>query len=127
MKGAYREPAAVAFPRKAHVDANYLTLAQRMLAPARYGERARAVFGTHDERMIAAIREHARAAGTGLDRFEFHLLYGIRTAAQHRLAREGHRVRALVSYGTQWFPWYMRRLAERPANLLFLAKSIVAR
>jgi proline dehydrogenase len=127
VKGAYLEPATVAFPQKRDVDSNYLTLARRLLAEAPEGHRCRVVFGTHDDKIITAIQHHARANGAGLDRFEFHLLYGIRTRLQKDLAQKGHQVRVLISYGSQWFPWYMRRLAERPANLMFVARSMFAR
>ena len=121
VKGAYREPANVAYPRKSDVDANYFRLATQMLTATVTG--LRAVFGTHDRRVIDRIRQHANAS-IPRDAFEFHLLFGIQRAEQLRLAREGHRVKTLISYGEQWFPWYMRRLAERPANLAFVAKSM---
>jgi proline dehydrogenase len=123
VKGAYREPANVAFPRKHDVDENYFTLAVAMLAAARKSG-LRCVFGTHDQHLIARIQRHADAAGISRDAFEFHMLYGIQRAEQIRLARDGYRVKVLISYGEQWFPWYMRRLAERPANLMFLARSM---
>ncbi len=122
VKGAYREPGNIAYPRKSDVDENYFTLATHMLAASAAG--LRPVFGTHDQRLIDRIRQHADAAAVPRDAFEFHLLFGIQRAAQARLAREGHRVKVLISYGEQWFPWYMRRLAERPANLVFVAKSM---
>ena len=121
VKGAYREPANVAYPRKSDVDANYFRLATQMLAATATG--LRAVFGTHDRRVIDRIRQHANTS-VPRDAYEFHLLFGIERAEQVRLAREGHRVKTLISYGEQWFPWYMRRLAERPANLAFVAKSM---
>jgi proline dehydrogenase len=119
VKGAYREPAGVAFPRKRDVDENFLKLARQMLAQDSGGKTCRTVFGTHDTRMISAIQGH------GIP--EFHLLYGIQPALQRQLAGSGYRVRVLISYGAQWFPWYMRRLAERPANVLFVVKSLFAR
>jgi proline dehydrogenase len=82
------------------------------------------VFGTHDPRLLDAIRDHAKGRGLDAGACEFHLLYGIQRAEQERLARAGHRVSVLISYGTYWFPWYMRRLAERPANVLFVVKSL---
>ena len=124
VKGAYREPADVAFPRKADVDEHYFTLATRMLA--QHGS-LRSVFGTHDQRLIDRIRQHATATDVPRDAFEFHLLFGIRRDMQVRLARAGHLVKVLISYGEQWFPWYMRRLAERPANLVFVAKSLLSK
>jgi proline dehydrogenase len=124
VKGAYREPPDVAFPRKSDVDDNYVTLARRMLE---HHATLRSVFGTHDQRLIDRLRQHADGARVPRDTFEFHLLFGIQRDAQVRLARAGHLVKVLISYGEQWFPWYMRRLAERPANLVFVAKSMVSR
>ena len=94
------------------------------IAPEAAGRRV--VFGTHDQGLIGRIRWHAEAMGVTPDAFEFHLLFGIRRAEQARLSREGGRVRVLISYGEEWFPWYMRRLAERPANLWFVAKSMLS-
>jgi proline dehydrogenase len=124
VKGAYREPASLAIPRKADVDENYFRLATEMLA---HHASLRSVFGTHDQRLIDRIRQQADGARVPRDAFEFHLLFGIQRAAQVRLARDGYRVKVLISYGEQWFPWYMRRLAERPANLAFVAKSMLSR
>jgi proline dehydrogenase len=124
VKGAYREPEHVAFPRKADVDENYFRLAAQMLAQH---ATLRSVFGTHDTRMIERIKRHADEASVPRDAFEFHLLFGIQRDTQVRLARGGHKVKVLISYGAQWFPWYMRRLAERPANLVFVAKSMLSR
>lgn len=127
VKGAYKEPPAVALPAKRDVDARYLDLARRLLSDDARRRGVRAVFGTHDPRLLAAIRSHAAGAGLETQACEFHLLYGIQRAEQERLARAGHRVSVLISYGTYWFPWYMRRLAERPANVLFVVKSLVRR
>ena len=124
VKGAYREPAAVAFPSRREVDGRYLALAKRVLAADARAAGVRAVFGTHDPRLLSAIPRHAAAGGLGPGDGEFHLLYGIQRAEQRRLARAGHRVSVLISYGSHWFPWYMRRLAERPANVLFVVKSV---
>jgi proline dehydrogenase len=124
VKGAYREPAAIAFPARRDVDARYLDLARRLLSADARRAGVRAVFGTHDGRLVDAIRGHAAAQGLDARACEFHLLYGIQRAQQERLARAGHRVSVLVSYGSYWFPWYMRRLAERPANVLFVVKSL---
>ena len=124
VKGAYNEPPAVAFPKKSDVDANYLALAQLMLAPAARAAGSRAVFGTHDLALIQTIRSHARSVGVKAAEYEFHMLYGIQKAAQQRLAKDGAPVRVLIAYGDYWFPWYMRRLAERPANVWFVAKSL---
>ena len=124
VKGAYKEPPAVAFPAKSEVDARYLDLACRLLSDDARRAGVRAVFGTHDPRLLAAIRGHAAGQGLDAKACEFHLLYGIQRAEQERLARAGHRVSVLISYGSYWFPWYMRRLAERPANVLFVLKSL---
>jgi proline dehydrogenase len=124
VKGAYREPADLAYPRKSDVDANFLRLAKELIAPAARASGLRAVFGTHDRRLIHAIQAHAGATGVPRDAFEFDLLFGIQRDEQKQLARDGYRIRVLVSYGEYWFPWYMRRLAERPANVLFVARSM---
>jgi proline dehydrogenase len=122
VKGAYNEPADVALPGKKDVDAQYFTLAVRLLDAAAAG-RGTAVFGTHDLRLIDRIREQAgtrKAEG----RYEVHMLYGIRSDAQRALAAAGVKVRVLISYGSHWFAWYMRRLAERPANVWFVVRSL---
>jgi proline dehydrogenase len=106
------------------VDENYFHLAQRLLSPEARAAGVRAAIATHDLKLIARIREWAAAQGIARDRLEFAMLYGIQREEQLRLAREGYRVSVLVSYGSFWFPWFMRRLAERPANILFLAKNI---
>lgn len=124
VKGAYNEPPEVAFPKKSDVDANYLALAQVMLGDGARAAGSRAVFGTHDLDLIAAIRGHAGAVGVKPAEYEFHMLYGIQKAAQVRLARDGAALRVLIAYGEYWFPWYMRRLAERPANVWFVVKSL---
>ena len=124
VKGAYREPPDKAFPRKKDVDDNYLVLAKLQRAEDARKAGTRPVFGTHDTRIIRAIEEHGAVIGLSPRQCEFHLLYGIQRAEQQRLARAGHAIRVLISYGEYWFPWYMRRLAERPANVLFVAKSL---
>jgi proline dehydrogenase len=124
VKGAYREPATIAYPHKRDVDAQYLTLARQMISPEARAAGFKPVFGTHDQRIIRAIQDHAGSTGVPKEAFEFDLLYGIQRSEQQQLAREGYRVRVLISYGTHWFPWYMRRLAERPANMWFVAKSV---
>ena len=123
VKGAYNEPANVAFPKKRDVDQRYLELAQRLLAatprpPQPHG------FGTHDVNLIERICTHARASGIPTSAFELQMLFGIRGADQVRLAQAGHAMRVLISYGSYWFPWYMRRLAERPANVWFVVRSM---
>jgi proline dehydrogenase len=126
VKGAYRERANIAYPRKRDVDDTFLTLAKLMIGPNPGTVGLRAVFGTHDPRLIRAIQGHLDATRRPRESVEFHLLFGIQRAEQIRLAREHYRVRVLISYGEQWFPWYMRRLAERPANVLFVAKSMLS-
>ena len=124
VKGAYNEPGAVAFPKKSDVDANYYALAQTMLGAAARTAGSRAVFGTHDLPLIESIRAHAHGTNVKASEYEFHMLYGIQKPAQLRLTQQGALVRVLIAYGDYWFPWYMRRLAERPANVWFVAKSL---
>jgi proline dehydrogenase len=126
VKGAYKEPSSVAFPSKADVDENYFKLAAAMLEPSGRPASFRAVFGTHDVPLIAKIRAHAERAGVAARDVEIHMLYGIQRAEQLRLVSDGATVRVLIAYGTYWFPWYMRRLAERPANIWFVIKSMFA-
>jgi proline dehydrogenase len=125
VKGAYNEPPDLAFPGKAEVDASYLALARRLLDAAAAGSAGRTVFGTHDRALIDGIGAHALSCGAGRKKCEYHLLYGIGRQEQDRLAGEGWPLRVLISYGAYWFPWYMRRLAERPANVLFVARSLL--
>lgn len=128
VKGAYDEPPAIAFPRKRDVDAAYLRLAMRLLRGARaHPDTPLPAIATHDTAMLEQIARTAGTAGSGPDRYEVHMLYGIRTREQERLARAGHGVRCLISYGAAWFPWYVRRLAERPANIGFVIRSMAAR
>ena len=124
VKGAYNEPASIAFPRKRDVDGRYAALAEQLLQEAVRG-RVRPVFGTHDLRLIARIRELAGRQGTAPSAYEIHMLYGIKAAAQRTLAADGCTVGVLISYGTAWFAWYMRRLAERPANVWFVVRNLV--
>jgi proline dehydrogenase len=126
VKGAYKEPRQIAFHRKKHVDANFLRLADTILQEVSRGAGVRAHFGTHDPQMINGVINRADTLGLPKNAYEFQLLYGIRRDLQDSLAAEGYRIRVLISYGDSWFPWYMRRLAERPANLLFLARNLVA-
>jgi proline dehydrogenase len=118
-KGAYKEPAAVAFPKKADVDANYVKLMKMLLPSGIYHGIA-----THDPAMLAATKEFAAANGIRTDQFEFQMLYGIRTDLQEQLVREGFRLRVYIPFGGDWFPYFMRRLAERPANLVFFLRNI---
>jgi proline dehydrogenase len=124
VKGAYNEPADIAFPKKSDVDQNYRQLADRLLAEAGR-QRAKPVFGTHDLRLVETIRKAAVAQRVDASAYEFHMLYGIRAAEQRSLASMGARVRVLISYGSAWFAWYMRRLAERPANVWFVLRNLV--
>ncbi len=124
VKGAYMEPPDKAFPRKRDVDANYFALAMRLLGEEARRAGVRTIFGTHDTALIHRIEEAARGAGLRPQDLEFQMLYGIKQAEQERVAAQGHRFRVLISYGDAWFPWYMRRLAERPANVLFAVRNI---
>ncbi len=119
-KGAYVEPAAVAFPDKADVDAAYGQLMERLLRDGNFP-----AIATHDERLIARAVAFVRANGIEPDRFEFQMLYGVRRDLQERLVRAGYGVRVYVPFGTQWYPYFMRRLAERPANVAFILRSIL--
>lgn len=119
VKGAYREPASVAHQRMGDVDDAYVALAGRLLDANPYP-----AFATHDPAMIDAVKAAARARGLGPERYEFQMLYGIRRDLQASLAAEGHRVRVYVPFGRQWFPYFMRRLGERPANVWFVLKGI---
>lgn len=119
-KGAYREPPTVAFPSKADVDGNYLACAKRLLTSGNYPGLA-----THDEKIIASLCDFVSSEGIARDRFEFQMLYGVRRDLQERLVRDGFRVRVYVPYGTHWYPYLMRRLAERPANVMFILGNIV--
>jgi len=120
VKGAYDEPAEIAYPRKRDVDRSFARLMERMLSSGIYH-----AIATHDERLIAATRQYAREHGIPPERYEFQLLYGIRRDVQRNLLRQGERVRLYVPYGRQWYPYFMRRLAERPANLLFLLRNLL--
>ena len=118
-KGAYQEPASLAFPRKADVDTNYVLLAGRLLSsPVYHG------IATHDEAMIRAVRDYAAHNGIAPDRFEFQMLYGVRRDLQRRLVEEGYRVRIYLPFGHEWYPYFMRRLAERPANAFFVLRNL---
>jgi proline dehydrogenase len=124
VKGAYNEPPELAYPRKKDVDENFFRLAQRLLDPEVRKAGTRAGFGTHDLRLIQKIEQVAQELGLRKEPVEFQLLYGIQRPEQVRLAQAGYRVRVLISYGSQWFPWFMRRLAERPANLSFVMRNL---
>ena len=123
VKGAYNEPAEIAFPLKRDVDENYLHLAQRLLSPESRKMRVRAAMATHDRALIKKIVEWSASQGIAKTNLEFQMLYGIQRSEQLRLVRDGYRCNVLISYGSFWFPWFMRRLAERPANVIFLARN----
>jgi proline dehydrogenase len=117
-KGAYKEPPEMAYPRKAEVDQSFLALSRMLLSSAIFHGLA-----THDEKIVAATKAYAAEHGIGRERFEFQMLYGVRRDLQRGLVREGYKVRVYVPFGTEWYPYFMRRLAERPANVLFLARN----
>ena len=121
-KGAYQEPPDIAFPKKADVDANYVKLMKLILPSGIYHGIA-----THDPAMIQATKDFAREKNIGPEKFEFQMLYGIRTDLQEQLVRERYRLRVYIPYGTDWFPYFMRRLAERPANLAFFLRNLLPR
>jgi proline dehydrogenase len=123
VKGAYNEPPEIAFPRKADVDENFFRLAKRLLGPEARRAGVRAALATHDRKLIRRLCAWAREQGLPNRELEFEMLYGIQRAEQLRLVGEGYRLGVLISYGPFWFPWFMRRLAERPANLFFLARN----
>lgn len=118
-KGAYDEPAEVAYPDKKDVDKNYVEVMQLLLSSGVYHGIA-----THDPKMIDATTDFAQREGIGKDAFEFQMLYGIRRDLQEQLARDGYRMRVYVPYGKHWYPYFMRRLAERPANIWFVMKNM---
>jgi len=127
VKGAYNEPADIAFADKRDVDESYFRLAQTLLSEEAQRAGMRAAIATHDRVLVQRVIDFAAARGLQKRRFEFQMLYGIQRAEQQRLAAEGFRSIVLVAYGAYWFPWYMRRLAERPANVLFLARNLFSK
>jgi len=120
-KGAYLEPSRVAFAEKAEVDANYVRLMERLLVAGHHP-----AIATHDERLVNRVLEMARAKSISPDRFDFEMLFGVRRDLQLRLVNSGWRVRVYLPYGQEWYPYLVRRLAERPANLGFFARSLLA-
>jgi proline dehydrogenase len=119
-KGAYKEPAEVAFPRKGDVDSNYIRLSCMLLdSPVYHG------LATHDIVMINAAKSFARQHGIEASRFEFQMLFGVRRDLQRELVRDGYKMRVYIPFGREWYPYFMRRLAERPANVFFLAKNLM--
>jgi proline dehydrogenase len=126
VKGAYNEPPEIAFPRKQDVDENYFELGKQMLRAKKENCCVRAAFGTHDVALIRRLADFASSEGFGKRDFEVQMLYGIQRAEQERLASEGCTSIVLVSYGDYWYPWFVRRLAERPANLWFMVRNVFA-
>ena len=126
VKGAYSEPPEVAFPRKQDVDDNYFALAKEMLVAKKESRCVRAAFGTHDVPLILRLAELASKEGLAKGAFEVQMLFGIQRAEQERLANEGCTSIVLVAYGNYWYPWFVRRLAERPANLWFMVRNVFA-
>lgn len=125
VKGAYAEPPVIAFQRRDEVDSNYVALSASILDALKSGQRLFLGLGTHDVRLIEQVAQ--RAADLGLPRtaFDVEMLYGIRTDEQRRLKQQGYAVRVLIAYGEAWYPWYMRRLAERPANVIFALRQLL--
>ena len=123
VKGAYKEPTEIAFEQKKDVDKNYIHLAE-LLLHASQENKIRAAFGTHDENIICSLIKWSKQNNIQKDKIEFQMLYGIKTEKQKNLSQRGYTVRVLISYGEYWYPWYMRRLAERPANVLFVLKNM---
>jgi proline dehydrogenase len=126
VKGAYKESSAVAFSQKAKVDENFFALSRELVSDAARTAGVRAAIATHDVKLIRRITHYVESNELGRDTVEFQMLYGIQQQEQLRLAREGWKSLVLVAYGTYWFPWYMRRLAERPANVLFVLRNLLA-
>ena len=126
VKGAYREPPSVALTNRADIDSRYRALAGELLGAVagRGGGGARVAFGTHDMRLVEAIRADAKHMGVPDSAFEIQMLYGIQDGARRRLAADGVRTRVLISYGLAWYPWFMRRLAEKPANLMLIPRNL---
>ncbi|MGW8361989.1 proline dehydrogenase family protein, partial [Streptomyces wedmorensis] len=122
VKGAYKEPASVAIQDKPEIDKAYVRIMKILMDGEGYP-----MIGSHDPRLISIGQELARRAGRKLDEYEFQMLYGIRSEEQNRLAAEGHRMRVYTAYGTDWYGYFMRRLAEKPANLLFFVRSILTK
>lgn len=125
VKGAYDEPPEVAYPSKADTDASYIRLMEQLFSDEAQSNGVFPAIGTHDTRLIDWAKDYTHQRAIPQDRFEFQMLYGIRSGLQRQLVAEGYRVRAYVPYGDQWFPYFMRRLAERPANVVFLARNLL--
>ena len=122
VKGAYRESDTVALQKRPEIDARYRALSSTLLGAASQG--ARVVFGSHDMSLLAHVRSDARDLGVQESAFEVQMLYGIQDAGRQQLAKEGLKTRVLISYGKAWYPWFMRRLAEKPSNLVMVARNL---
>ena len=126
VKGAYLEPPDVAFPKKADTDENFYKMCVRLLQPDAIAAGCLLHIGTHDMSIVERLNTYIRQNNVPASAYEYAMLYGIQRGAQQRMAKEGKRLRVLISYGEYWFPWYMRRLAERPANVWFVVKNMFA-
>jgi proline dehydrogenase len=124
-KGAYKEPSNIAFPDKADVDQNMIDLMHRLLGEKARANGARLGMATHDEKMIAATKAYAAAHNIPKDAFEFQMLYGVRPGLQREIAAAGYNMRVYIPYGTEWYPYYLRRLGERPANVWFILSNLL--
>ncbi|MBK9099807.1 MAG: proline dehydrogenase family protein [bacterium] len=126
VKGAYKEPSSVAFPNLSQVNENYIAISDYLLNQIS-DQGIRVAFGTHDLSIQEQVKNKSEEIGIPKDKFEFQMLYGIKTSEQYKLEKEGYKIRTLISYGEHWYPWYMRRLAERPANVGFVLKNIFSK
>ena len=123
VKGAYKESSSVAIQKLTQVNRNYMLLSEYLLEQIKE-KGIRVAFGTHDLVIQEQVKKIAKEVGIQKNQFEFQMLYGIKTSEQYKLAANGFNIRTLISYGKHWYPWYMRRLAERPANIGFVLKNI---
>jgi proline dehydrogenase len=126
VKGAYKEQATVAFPKISQVNENFLLLSKYLLEQIQ-NKGIRTAFATHDLLIQEQVKNEANKIGLKKEKIEFQMLYGIETTEQYKLAGDGYKIRTLISYGEHWYPWYMRRLAERPANVGFVLKNIISK
>jgi proline dehydrogenase len=126
VKGAYKEPPEIAFRHKKDVDENFFSLVKSCLGEPARRAGVRTAIATHDRELIRRTTEYAASARLSNDQYEFQMLYGIQRPEIVRLVREGYRARVLIAYGSYWFPWFMRQLAERPANVAFLLRHLFA-
>jgi proline dehydrogenase len=126
VKGAYKEPDTVAFRKLKRVNDNYLTIS-RFLLQLMMEKNIRVAFATHDIILQEHIKKEAKKIGLPKEKLKFQMLYGIKSSEQYKLASDGYKIRTLISYGEHWYPWYIRRLAERPANVMFVLKNIFSK